>query len=62
MQKFYVRSVPLKCTAAASHPKASDLIYLFKEGIEESRRAVTSQAIYQCKGQSPLEKGVILSP
>lgn len=38
---------------------ASDLIYLFKEGIEEGGRAVTFQFIHQCKGPFPLETGVI---
>lgn len=45
--------------SAPTHPMASDLIYLFKEGIEERRRAVTFKSIHQCKGQFPLETGVI---
>lgn len=52
-------STPWKCPSAATRPTSSDLIYLFKVEIEESGRAVTFQSIHQCKGQFPLETGVI---
>lgn len=57
--RVYVQPYPLKCPSAVTHPMASDLIYLFEEGIEESGRAVTSRSIHQRKGQFPLETGVI---
>ena len=55
VRSFYAQRYPWKCPSDAARPTASDLIYLFKEGIEESGRAVTFQSIHQCKGRFPLE-------
>lgn len=55
-----VQQYPCKCLTV-TQLWASVLIYLFKEGIEEGKRAVKFQHINQCKGPFPLETEVIPS-